>query len=333
MTMKHQGNRVAMSRHGALAACVLAAVVVVGCVRVRHPAARPTPLPPGASVWTDPGNIQRKDLFHGPWGVEFAPDPKAIYTFVEGKHDGVNPGMTVRDPQGREWSVKQLTPGGLDREAPVEVTLSRLFSAIGYHQPPVYYLPRFTLKDDLGRISVVGGRFRLKHDALKDAGNWKWPENPFIGSRPYNGLLVLMLMFNSTDLKDSNNSVYERKVGNRVELWYMVRDLGSSLGDTRRLGPYKDDPDAFDKQPFITGVEKNHVQFAYTGYYERYVRDVITPDDVLWITGMLGRLSDQQWHDAFRAGGYDPQTANRFIKRIREKVSEGQALRRYARSS
>ena len=89
--------------------------------------------------------------FIGPWGAEHAPDPKGVYTLVERKHTGVNLGLTVKDEQGREWSVKQPYPGGLDPEAPVEVAVSRLLSAIGYHQPPIYFLPAFTLKDDFGK--------------------------------------------------------------------------------------------------------------------------------------------------------------------------------------
>ena len=32
--------------------------------------------------------------------------------------------------------MKQTYPGGMDDEGPVEVVVSRLLSAIGYHQPP-----------------------------------------------------------------------------------------------------------------------------------------------------------------------------------------------------
>ena len=40
---------------------------------------------------------------------------------------------------GVEWSVK------LGPEAHTEVVLSRVLSAVGYHQPPVYYLPAWQL--------------------------------------------------------------------------------------------------------------------------------------------------------------------------------------------
>jgi hypothetical protein len=258
------------------------------------------------------------------------PDPHATYTFVERKHTGVNLGMTVLDPQGREWSVKQPYPGGLDDEGPVEVVLSRLLAAIGYHQPPVYYLPAFTLKDDWGTHTEPGGRFRLKHDTLKDAGSWRWEENPFVGSKPYQGLLVLMMMFNSTDLKNSNNTLYERKRGDGVEQWYVVRDIGAALGDTNRFAPRKGHVEAFEQHPFVLSVNNGYVNFAYDSWYAKLVRDRITPDDVVWASSLLAQLSDRQWRDAFRAGGYQPAVANRFIRKLRDKVEEGRGVPRLA---
>ncbi len=82
---------------------------------------------------------------------------QGTYTLVERKHTGVNPGMTVRDARGREWSVKQAPPERQAEEGPIEVVLSRVLSAIGYHQPPVYFLPAFTLNDDWGtRVNPAG---------------------------------------------------------------------------------------------------------------------------------------------------------------------------------
>jgi hypothetical protein len=313
----------------ALAAAVLA-VTLTACVRAKRPALQPTAAAPGASLWERPTDLAARDLFYGPWGREYAPDPKATYTFVERKHTGVNPGMTVTDPQGREWSVKQEYPGGVDAEGPVEVVLSRLLSAVGYHQPPVYFVRAFTLKDDWGTHTEVGGRFRLKQDTLKDAGAWSWQENPFIGTKPYQGLLVLLMMFNSTDLKNSNNTLYEHRKGDLIEQWYVARDLGAALGDTQRVAPRKNYPDAFERHPFILGVSNGFVDLAYRGWYHKLVRDRLTPADVAWASDLLGQLSDRQWRDAFRAGGYEPEVADRFIRKLREKIDQGRALARRA---
>ena len=311
-------------------AAVTATVIVIGaasCVRAKRPVPAKAPVPAGASLWQAPGNVAARDLYYGPWGSNRAPNPRSTFTLVERKHTGVNLGMTVRDPDGRQWSVKQPYPGGMDSEAPVEVVLSRLLSAIGYHQPPVYYLPAFRLKDDLGTRVEVGGRFRLKMEELTEEGSWSWEENPFVGSRPYQGLLVLMMMANATDLKSSNNSLYEYRTGNRTQQWYVVRDIGSALGDTDRISPRKGHPDSFERHPFINGVRDGHVDFAYAGWYQNFVRERIRPDDVAWVSALLAQLSDRQWQDAFRAGGFEPSVANRFIRKFREKIEQGRTLR------
>ena len=118
--------------------------------------------------------------------------------------------------------------------------------------------------------------------------------------------------------------------GHYVEQWYVVRDIGSALGDTHRFSPRKNHLETFERQPFILGVSGAHVTFAYTGWYQNYVRDRITPDDVAWVAALLAQLTDRQWQDAFRAGGYEADVAARFIRKLREKVAQAQALKRAA---
>jgi hypothetical protein len=316
-----------MTRANAIALMTLtAAISTAACAGVPVPKAKTSPAPPSASLWSEPTDLATRDLFYGPWGKDHAPDPQGVYKLESLKHTGVNLGMTVEDEQGREWSVKQPYPGGLDPEGPVEVVLSRLLSAIGYHQPPVYYLPAFKLKDDFGTRVAVGGRFRLKEASLKETGSWKWEDNPFVGTRPYQGLIVLLMMFNSTDLKNTNNSLYEHRDGDLVEQWYVARDLGAALGDTHPIAPRKSHPETFESTPYILGVQNGHVQFAYAGWYKNLIVDRITPDEVAWASTLLGRLSEQQFADAFRAAGYEPAVANRFIAKLREKIDQGRTL-------
>jgi hypothetical protein len=315
-----------MSRFHSYLLLVVVAVSGAACAGVGVPKAQAAPKAPGASLWTEPDDLASRDLFYGPWGKDNAPDPDGVFELVELKHAGVNLGMTVKDSKGREWSVKQPFPGGLDPEGPVEVALSRLLSAIGYHQPPIYYLPAFYLKDDFGKRVAVGGRFRLKHPSLKDTGEWRWEDNPFVGTKPYQGLIVLLTMFNSTDLKNQNNTLYEYRNGDLVEQWYVARDLGAALGDWNPIAPRKNHPETFESTPYLLGVNNGHVEFAYRGWYKNLVRDRIAPEDVVWASELLGRLSAKQWQDAFRAGGYAPEVANRFIARLQEKIDQGKAL-------
>ena len=311
-----------------VATIAIATIAVFGasCAGVGRPQVQNAPAPQGASLWVEPSSLATVDVYNGPWGAENAPDPKDTYTLVELKHTGVNLGMTVKDSKGREWSVKQPFPGNLDSEAPVEVAVSRLLSAIGYHQPAVYHLPAFTLKDDLGKHVEIGGRFRLKTDRLKEVGVWDWASNPFVGTREYQGLIVLLTMFNSTDLKNSNNSLYERRNGDLVEQWYVARDIGSAFGDTHFMSPRKNHVESFETLPFILGVNNGFVEFAYKGWYKNLLKDRITPEEVAWASNLLGGLSDQQMRDAFRAANYEPEIANRFIARLREKIQQGRSL-------
>jgi hypothetical protein len=293
------------------------------------PAVRPSATPGDASLeslWTRPADLTDQDLFNGPWGARRAPRPDVVYRFVERKRHGVNPGLTVKSPDGRKWSVKQPPVDGQPAEGPVEVVLSRVLSALGYHQPPVYFLPSFKLADDWGVHVEPGGRFRLHEKTLKDHGDWSWQQNPFVGTRPYQGLLVILMAFNASDLKNSNNTLYEHRVGDAVEPWYVVRDLGTALGDTGRLAPNRCDPTIFERTNFIRGMRDGFVIFDYRGWHQELVRDRITTEDVTWAADMLSRLTDQQWRDAFHAGGFDVETAGRFIAKLKMNVAQGQSV-------
>jgi hypothetical protein len=47
---------------------------------------------------------------------------------------------------------------------------------------------------------------------------------------------------------------------------------------------------------------------------------------VRWASELLGELTERQWRDAFRAGGYPPALADRYIRRITAKIEEGRRV-------
>jgi hypothetical protein len=307
----------------------LGALLLVACGGCAAPLMRSTlagpPTPAQLTeLWEDPKDLADRNLFDGPWGRALAPDATAVYTFVSAKTVGVSPGYSVRDERGMEWSVKE------GPEAKVEVVMSRVLSAVGYRQPPVYYLPRWTIEGGDSSKHQPEARFRPKHAALKDEGEWSWQENPFIGTNAYNGLRVLMMILNESDLKNSNNSLYQVKEpgeGQQARRWYVVRDIGTALGETGRLNPRRNDVKLFEEIAFINSVKDGAVDFNYHGRHQE-LADHISPQDVRWMCDLLARLSVDQWRDAFRAGGYDEATSGRFIARIQQKIVEGQALAR-----
>lgn len=301
---------------------VASVVELTACAPTIHSTLRRQMMPAEmAELWVEPRDLATRDLFYGPGGRALAPNPKAVYQHVKTKSHGVNPGYTVADPEGLEWSIKQ------GPEASTEVVASRIIWAAGYHQPPTYYLHTWTLRGTRDDSSQTPGRFRPKLKTLKDVGEWSWHHNPFVGTRPYRGLLALMMILNQSDIKTQNNSLYEVRDehGGRPRR-YVVRDLGATFGETGRLFPMRGDVDLFEKERFILGIDQGFVRFNYRGRHQEIIRNHVTPEDVRWMCDWLGKIRDEQWQDAFRAGGYAGPYADRFIKRIHEKIEEGRQI-------
>jgi hypothetical protein len=293
------------------------ALAVTACVSARvWVNAAPILKEPLTALWEEPVDLSSRNLFDGPWGAGRAPYPRATYTLTGLKTHGINPGVVVTDPSGREWHVKQHARNDAGAEGPVEVVLSRELSAVGYHQPPVYFMDSFTVTASDGTRGLPGGRFRLDDPSLHELASWSWQANPFTGTQPYRGLLVLLLLFNSTDLKDSNNTLYRVSRGGVSSHWYVVRDLGAALGETGRFAPRGNDATLFEQSPFILGVRKGYVEFANRSPYQHLFQHQITVDDVAWAGRLLTRLSPRQWREAFRAGGYTPDSAEQFLRKI-----------------
>lgn len=275
-----------------------------------------------AELRVDPGATPR-NLFWGVGGQRYAPPPDAVYTVIEEDPAGFSVSYDVTSPDGLEWSAK------IGPEAQSEVVVSRILWGLGYHQPPIYYLPSWRVQgegEDTRQISEA--RFRPKlPDLSRLKEGWRWADNPFSGTRELKGLLVVLLMLNSTDLKDSNNSIYEpeRRLDG-ARRWYVVRDIGAALGETGILFPRRNWPTAFEEESFITHIDGSRVEFDYNGRHQELL-SMITPADVQWAAQQMARLTDAQWRDAFRAGNYARATAERYIHRIKEKVADGLALR------
>ena len=309
---------------------VAAVVTVTACARQMR-AVEVTPDRPAAlaELWRDPGDITARDLFHGAGGAGNAPRQRT-FAFVAEDTSGWSPGFDVRDDRGVEWSVKT------GPEAQTEVAASRILWAIGFHQPPTYYLGEWSMT---GAISgpQEAGRFRPELKSQRVVAEWPWHANPFVGRREFGGLIVTNLIINSWDWKTSNNKVYE--LGDQaggVSRWFVVRDLGASFGKFTyprilswfRLRGFgqgtRNEIADFEEQGFITRIdrERGRVEFDYRGIYEDVISSV-TPEDVRWACERLDRITDAQWRDVFRAAGYREDEGARFVAKIKEKIAQG----------
>jgi hypothetical protein len=274
-----------------------------------------------AELWSEPE--PGRDLYYGVGGQKLAPNPSDTYTVLEIKIRGFSEGYTVQDSTEREWSVK------LPPEAFTEVATSRLLWGIGYHQPPMYLVREWNANGATTPNPQLPARFREKDPdfhGLSAGESWSFKNNPFEGTREFGGLLVFQAIIENPDIKASNNTIYKLKEPvEGAQRWYVVRDLGYSLGRAGFNSP-RADIDVFEKAPFIKGIVDGKVKFYFGGLYKSTL-DNITVEDVHWVCQRLARLSDRQWHDAFRAAAYESSVAERYIARLKARVAEGLALK------
>ncbi|HZN54272.1 MAG TPA: hypothetical protein VFB67_03040 [Candidatus Polarisedimenticolaceae bacterium] len=302
----------------------LAATVGVMGALACAPAARPAPStsPPPALIelWDDPRDLESRDLLIGRGGPALVPDPKVEYRLEALDTKGHSKGYEVVDPSGRKWDVK------IGDEAQSEVAVSRILWAIGYRQPVVHYVARWRLSGG-PTATPAPGRFRFKGDHKSD-GEWSWKENPFVGTRPLRGLVIVNILLNNWDLAASQNRVYRlHDDQGSIARWYVVQDLGAALGKPRWPLGSRNDIEGFEARGFVRGADGDHVDFDYGGRHKDLLKDA-TVDDVVWACRLLARLSDKQLDDAFRAAGYTDDLRERFVRHIRMKIGQGLALDR-----
>lgn len=318
------------SRHGfgarehrlRVTAGVLLAVATAAVVTAGQPASSTSPRARIEELWRDPGNIAARNLRFGRGGAALMPSAATEFVFRRSDVTGYSPGYDVVDPQGRRWDVKT------GDEGQTEVIASRLLWAVGFHQPIVYFVPEWKMKD--GPVSRPNsGRFRLSsdHDTL---GDWSWTDNPFVGTRQLKGLIVANLILNNWDLKPTQNRIYAASgTGGRAgapSRWFVVQDLGASLGKTGWPVGNRNNIDDFESQRLVLGVRDGRVQFDYHGRHKELLED-ITPADVVWICRLFGRITDKQWADLFAGAHLSDETAGRYTRKIKSKIQEGLALR------
>ena len=182
-------------------------------------------------IWEDRGDLSTLDLIGGPGGK--AHEPGNEFTFLEESHSGTSPKFDVRDEHGIRWKVK------LGEEVKSETAATRLLWAAGYLVDEIYYRPHIRVQGlprlDRGREFVSGDTVsdvRLERERDKrPSTTWSWYKNPFVGTREFNGLRVMMALINNWDLKEVNNRASETAAGMRYE----ITDLGASFGRTGNI--------------------------------------------------------------------------------------------------
>lgn len=308
-------------------------------------------------LWRDPGNVSRLDLADGPGGIAGRPRPP--FQFLNEDVSGTSPKVTVRDAAGRKWSVKW------GKEAWASTFSSHFAWACGYIAETEYFIPRGQIVGvhDLRRArheiapdgSFEDARFQLRSSSpkfLKDR-NWAWDDNPFLDTREFNGLRILMMLLSNWDAKDerqmkqhwyekvvdpkgktadSNLAIFEQ-TGNPPRYLFFVSDWGATMGKASNHMGRRDKWNGphYTRQTsdFIRGVnDEGEVNFSFRGKNGRDVSEGITVADVRWLMQYLGRITDAQIHQDLVACGANPDQVSFFGPALRERIRQLRAVAR-----
>jgi hypothetical protein len=328
-----------------LVAAIVAAAAVAGVyaswhVRSRYRRYVAPDRPPRAHrdvLWRDPGEVERLDLSGGPGGRDGAPKPS--FRFVTEHGGGTNPCVEVEDANGRRWRVKW------GDEVQSETFATRFVWAAGYVAESNYLVPEGVVVgcEELGRASscideegrFANARFELDEPAVRklfDEHGWSWDENPFVGTRELAGLKILVMLLSNWDNKDvrdvargSNTAIFEHVAEDgAIEAHYLIIDWGATMGKWGIPGLRgKWDPAAFAGQSsqLVTGVTNGTVSWGYVGQRTDDAIQGITVDDVRWLLGTVGRITDAQIGDALDAAGATPDERETFTRALGERIS------------
>jgi hypothetical protein len=288
-------------------------------------------------LWRQPSDIRTRNLLFGPGGQRLR--PQGPFKFIKEDRDGSSPKFVVEDRKGVQWKVK------LGDEARPETAATRLLWAVGYFADVTYYhpslhvagLPKLRRGQKYVSGNVVNGaRLERVDKSVKKIDDWSWFDNPFVGSREFDGLRVMMALMNNWDLKEVNNAVYDLE---RREHRYVVSDLGATFGRTggdwtRSKGRLED----YLESRFIDEVEPSNVDLvlhsrppilyaAAIPYYRQRTRMAQVAKDIprlhaRWIGHLLVQLSDRQITDAFLGAGYSPGESRAYAAKVRERIGQ-----------
>jgi hypothetical protein len=182
-----------------------------------------------AILWTNPADIESRDLFYGPGGRSHV--PRGTLTFIKEDLKGTSPKLVVKDQDEVRWKIK------VGAEARPETAASRIVWAVGYWANGDYFVGKQLIRQMPARLrrgqnllapdgSVLNARLKREPADGGNVGTWRWRSDVFTGTRELNGLRTLMAVLNNWDLKDENNAIYPEPAG----LIYAVKDLGASFG-------------------------------------------------------------------------------------------------------
>jgi hypothetical protein len=289
-------------------------------------------------LWHDPGAVESADFRYGIGGQALAPKPP--FTFDDEDPSGTTPKITVKDANGRSWSVK------FGNEASPDNFCSRMAWAMGYYTSPNYFVEQGTIEgvknlqraksyiDKKGRFEAGRFQLRSKDPKFLKTVTWSWEDNPFLKTPEFGGLKILMMLLSDWDNKDArdaesrgtNTAIYQH--GDM--LYYFIDDWGGSMGNWGKFFTRsKWNADHFLKQSddFVK-LDDGKLEWGYVGQHSSLLKDGVTKGDARWLLQYLGRVGDDQLRAGLDASGATPEETEKYVRALRTRISALQAASR-----
>jgi hypothetical protein len=259
------------------------------------------------------------DLFNGPGGTSMRPDVSRV-EFIKEETQGHNKKYRIKDAKGQVWVAK------FGREAQPETAAVRLLYGLGYKTEVNYLVPTLEIP---GKGRFENARLEARPDNIERLDEWKWKDNPFVGTPELQGLKIMMVFLTNWDLLDLQNKVLRVNNNGTIEHHFIISDLGATFGKLGnnnlpfffRLGRKTNDPGTWYEAGFVSGVKEGMIDFDFKGK-GRSLMDDISVADGRWLAQRLARLSDRQIEDAFRAANYSPEQITLLRQGVRERTAE-----------
>lgn len=271
----------------------------------------------GKAVLWEAGSIGERELYWGPGGEAMKPDISAV-TFIEEEKSGHNKKYRIKDASGKVWVAK------FGREAQPETAAVRLLHGLGYKTEINYLVPTLTIP---GKGKFENVRLEARPENIKRQDEWKWKENPFVGSNELQGLKIMMVFLTNWDLLDLQNKVLSVDNGGQTERHYIISDLGATFGKLGnnnlpfffRLGRKTNNPEVWSEAGFIKEVADGKIVFDFKGKGRGLMNDV-TVEQGRWLADLLMQLSDKQIEDMFRAANYSAEDVSTLASGFKTRV-------------
>lgn len=299
----------------------LAAILLLGAVTVIYPQYTQNPKSSKSksssnskpAVLWEPTDVRNYDTMTGPVSVE--PDLGSV-TFVSEEKGGYSKKYKIKDASGNVWVAK------IGKEAQSETAAVRLLSAIGYKTDENVLVPRLMIP---GKGVFTNVRLEARPEDVKRNDPWKWGSTPFEKTREMQGLKLMMALINNWDMKSANNVVLETPDSNE----YAISDLGVAFGKTGsnglplfwRAGRSRNDPAGYAKTKFVKSVKNGKVSVVFNGKNRSRMHN-FTTEDARWLADKLGRLSDRQIRDCFRAANYNASEIDLLTRTVKDRIRQ-----------